>query len=116
MWVEIAILAYAGLACLARAGHRHRGLPLPGGRTARAPAARATGWILLIVGQGTSWACLGPAQGMVAFLSTVMVTGTLLVLLLSVRPRVALAVTVPLFAAWFIVPTLKWSMLSNRDK
>lgn len=88
MWIETTLLAYIGLAYLARASHRYR--------TRHPAVARVIGWALLAAGQTLAWNDLGAAQGIVAFLCVTMAAGLALVLLLSLSPRTALAVTAPL--------------------
>ena len=93
MWPELILLAYAGLACLARAGHRFRALPAPDDRIVRVGVARIAGWGLLSVALLLACERWGVRQGLVALLGVVTLAGIALVLLLSVRPRAALLPT-----------------------
>lgn len=95
-WLETLALAYLGLACLARGNHRFHALTLPGDHIARPMAARVAGWLLLAAAGACACRALGVAQGLVALACGVAAAGLPLVLLLSVRPRAALAPTIPL--------------------
>lgn len=92
-WAEAGLLAWAGLCCLARANHRYRAVPLAGAMLVRAGPALVMGWALLAAGLAIAVTTLGPAQGVVAFTCLAGVVGTGFVLLLSIRPRMALAIS-----------------------
>lgn len=93
-WAEAGLLTWAGLCCLARANHRYRAVPLAGVILVRAGPALIMGWALFAAGLAIAVAALGPAQGVVGFTCLAGVVGTGFVLLLSVRPRMALAISV----------------------
>jgi hypothetical protein len=95
-WIEAVVTGYLGLAAFARANHRFRALPLPGGRVASPGNARLIGVTFLALTAWLAWHAEGLAHGLVAFACILAITGIPLVLLLSVRPGLAFAPMSPL--------------------
>ncbi|WP_176594065.1 DUF3325 domain-containing protein [Sphingobium sp. EM0848] len=94
MPLEAGLVSYAALASMALASKKHRStpplpiMPSPG-------MARWAGWVMLILALVVAMLRFGMAQGMVAWIGQMCVAGTGLVLLLSWRPRLALALAAP---------------------
>jgi hypothetical protein len=95
-WIEALAATYLGLSALASANHRFHALPLAGGRIARPATGRLVGSGLLALAAWLACHAQGLGHGIVAFACLLAVAGVPLVLLLSVRPALALAPVSPL--------------------
>ncbi|USI72064.1 DUF3325 family protein [Sphingomonas morindae] len=85
MPTELLPLAYLGFACLAADSHRHRG-------HRRAPgAARRWGWLWITLALADAVARRGWAEGVIAWAIALSLAALACTLLLSARPRWALA-------------------------
>lgn len=97
MSLETGLISYAALASLALVVKKHRPSPplpaMPSPRT-----ARLTGWLLLAVALVVAMLRVGPEQGIVTWIWQMCVAGAILVLLLSWRSRLALALAAPSLA------------------
>jgi len=103
MPLEPGLIAYAAWASLALA--TRRGLPKPPPPlTPR--TAMAAGWSLLALSLALAVLRFGPPIGVVAGLAQLMLAGVALVLVLSWRPRLALALAAPALAGAALVAAL----------
>ncbi|HUD92374.1 DUF3325 family protein [Sphingobium sp.] len=104
MSLETGLISYAALASLALAVKKHRpSPPLPAMPSPR--AARLIGWLLLAAALAVGILRVGPEQGIVAWIWQMCIAGAILVLLLSWRSRMALALAAPalLLASLFLL-------------
>lgn len=102
MPLEPLLAAYAGLASLAQATKRHR-IALPEGVLSAPAVARAIGVGLLALSLVLAIARFGAAIGPVAWTGQLCLAGGTLVLLMSWRPRLALALALPALAGALVL-------------
>lgn len=97
MPLESGLIGYAAWASLALA--YKRGLPqTPAAITPSPRAARIAGYALLAISAVAAMLRFGPPIGVVAWLAELSVAGALIIVVLSWRPRLALALAPPALA------------------
>jgi hypothetical protein len=98
MPLESALIGYAAWASLAIA--YKRGLPQTPPRITPPPrTAMISGYVLLALSAITAIVRFGPPIGVVAWLAELSAAGALIIVILSWRPKLALALAVPALAA-----------------